>query len=375
MSKNENKKLEQNDLTKIYLKGISYFYGIDTSVNYKKAYENFHKLKEESKSYLKESQLFLGQMHYKGLYVTQSYKKAIEYFRLSAKNGSKKAYYFLGEIAENKILEGEDRDKPYDEVAFNYYKQSANLGLSEAYAKIGVILEQGLLNTEQDLKKAAQNFKRSMEIDENPIGLNGLGNAYYEGKICEKNYPQAFDFYERAINLGNIDALNNAGICYEYGLGTEKNKDKALELYKKAMEKYHGEAMANYAILKIKIAINTGNYECFSECLILLFYASLLRKNNADIFYYIGILYELGIDLFNDNNVIKNSYLAFLHYKKAGQLGNAKALTKMGICLYNGIENVVPANQNASEKLLEKAIELGDKEAEKYLKFIQGNNK
>ena len=66
---------------KIYLKGISYFYGIDTSVNYKKAYENFHKLKESSKSYLKESQLFLGQMHYKGLYVTQSYKKAIEYFR------------------------------------------------------------------------------------------------------------------------------------------------------------------------------------------------------------------------------------------------------------------------------------------------------
>ena len=372
MKKIEKKKSEINDLTKIYLKGISYFYGIDTSINYKKAYEYFHQLNQESKLYLKESQLFLGQMYYKGLYVHQSYKKAIEYFKLAAKNGSVKAYYFLGEIAENKILDEEDKDKSYDDVAYNYFQQSANLGLSEAYAKIGLILEQGLLSTMQDLGKAAQAFKKSVDIDENPIGLNGIGNAYYEGKICEKSYQQAFDYYDKAIRLGNIDALNNAGICYEYGLGTDKNKEKALELYKRGMEKYHGEAMANYAILKIKNAISSGNYECFSECLKILFYASLLRKNNSDIYYYIGIIYELGIDLFNDNNIIKNSYLAFVHYKKAGQLGSSKALTKLGICLYNGIEGVIPVNKKASEDLLEKAVNLGDKEAEKYLKFIQG---
>ena len=371
MKKIDKKKSDKIDLTKLYLKGISYFYGIDTSINYKKAYENFHQLMQESKSYLKEAYLFLGQMYYKGLYAHQSYKKAIEYFKLAAKNGSSKAYYYLGEIAEIKILDEEDKDKSYDDMAFNYYKKSADLGLSEAYAKIGVILEQGLLHTKQNLQEAAKIFKKSVDIDENPIGLNGLGNAYYEGKVCERNYAQAFDLYDRAINLGNIDALNNAGICYEYGFGTDKNKAKALELYKKAMDKYHGEGMANYAILKIKNAINSGNYECFGECLKILFYASLLREKNSDIYYYIGIIFELGIDLFNDNNIIKNSYLAFVHYKKAAKLGNAKAYTKMGICLFNGIEGVIPKNRKASEKLLEKAIELGDKEAEKYLKFIQ----
>ena len=371
MNKIDKKKSEKIDFTKIYLKGISYFYGIDTSTNYKKAYENFHQLMQESKLYLKESLLFLGQMYIKGLYAHQSYKKAIEYFKLAAKNGSSKAYYYLGEIAENRILDEEDNDKSYDDMAFNYYKKSADLGLSEAYAKIGIILEQGLLQTKQNLQEAAKIFKKSVDIDENPTGLNGLGNAYYEGKICQKNYDQAFDLYDKAINLGNIDALNNAGICYEYGFGTDKNKEKALELYKKAMDKYHGEGMANYAILKIKNAINSGNYQCFSECLKILFYASLLREKNSDIYYYIGIIYELGIDLFNDNNIIKNSYLAFVHYKRAGQLGNAKAFTKMGICHFNGIEGVIPKNRKASEKLLEKAIELGDKEAEKYLKFIQ----
>ena len=371
MSKNEKLKGELSESTKLYLKGITYFYGIDTSINYKKAYENFHQLIKESKSYLKESQLFLGQMYYKGLYVPQSYKKAIEYFKLSAKNGSTKAYYFLGEIASKKILDEEDNDKPYDDVAFNYYKKSADLGLSEAYAKIGLILEQGLLNTVKDLNKAAQAYKKSVDIDDNPIGLNGLGNAYYEGIICEKNYNQAFEFYERAINYGNIDALNNAGICYEFGLGTDKNKSKALELYKKAMENNHGEGMANYAILKIKNALISGNYDCFSECLKILFYASLLRPKNAEIYYYIGIMYELGIDLFNDNNIIKNNYLAFIHYKNAGLLGNVKALTKVGICLFNGIEGAFKSNKIGSEKILEKAISLGDKEAEKYLKFIQ----
>jgi len=366
-----NKKSELSDSTKLYLKGITYFYGIDTSINYKKAYENFHQLIKESKSYLKESQLFLGQMYYKGLYVPQSYKKAIEYFKLSAKNGSTKAYYFLGEIASNKILDEEDNDKLYDDVAFSYYKQSADLGLSEAYAKIGLILEQGLLSTVKDLNKAAQAYKKSVDIDENPIGLNGLGNAYYEGIICEKNYNQAFEFYERAINCGNIDALNNAGICCEFGLGTDKNKSKALELYKKAMEKQHGEGMANYAILKIKNALISGNYDCFSECLKILFYASLLRPNNAEIYYYIGLIHELGFDLFNDNNIIKNNYLAFIHYKKSGQLGSAKALTKVGICLFNGIEGAFKSNKDASEKVLEKAVSLGEKEAEKYLKFIQ----
>ena len=236
MNKIDKKKSEKIDFTKIYLKGISYFYGIDTSINYKKAYENFHQLMQESKLYLKESLLFLGQMYLKGLYAHQSYKKAIEYFKLAAKNGSSKAYYYLGEIAENKILDEEDKDKSYDDMAYDYYKKSADLGLSEAYAKIGLILEQGLLNTVKDLNKAAQAYKKSVDIDDNPIGLNGLGNAYYEGIICERNYNQAFEFYERAINYGNIDALNNAGICYEFGLGTDKNKSKALELYKKAME-------------------------------------------------------------------------------------------------------------------------------------------
>ena len=45
----------------------------------------------------------------------------------------------------------------------------------------------------------------------------------------------------------------------------------------------------------------------------------------------------------------------------------------MGICLFNGIKGVIPVNKQGSEQLLLKAIELGDKEAEKFLKIIKGD--
>ena len=264
----------------------------------------------------------------KKVYIFKSYKKAVECYKKAAKNGSGKAYYHLAQLAENKILDEEDSYDTYDNIAFNYYTESANLGYSDAFARVGVILEQGLLNSQINLENAFENFEKSVKIDNNPVGLNGLGNAYYNGIIKEKNYEMAVEYYKLTIKGGNIDALNNLGICYEYGNGVERNNDKALELYEKAKEKGHGEGMANYAILKIKIGIKNNNYNCFSECFKILQSAILINKKIPEVYYYIGIIYEIGIDLFEDGNIIKNNYLAFLNYKKTAELDYSKAYTK-----------------------------------------------
>lgn len=305
-----------NDYTKLYEKGLKHFYGIDCRINYKEAYEIFNKLYEE-KNYNNEILIFLGIMNEKGLYIQQNYRNAIQFYKIAAKKGSAKAYFHLAQLAENKYLDEEDCSKSYDDVAFDYYTISANLGYSDSCARIGVILERGLLNTEKNLSLAYDNFKASVEIDNNPIGLNGLGNAHYNGIIAEKNYELAVEYYRRAIHGGNIDALNNLGICYEYGQGVEQNNDKALENYLKAKEKNHSEGTANYGILKIKIGIKNNNHKCFSECFKILQNAILMNKNNPEIYFFIGIMYEIGIDLFEDGNIIKNPYLAFLNFKKA----------------------------------------------------------
>ena len=365
------KSTQKKDNSKLYLKGLKYFYGIDCPVNYKESYEIFEKINKESNHKNNDVLILLGIMFEKGLHVHQKFKKAIELYKKAAKNGSGKAYYLLAQLAEKKILDEEDSNNSYDDVAFDYYTKSANLEYSDAFARIGVIFEQGLLKTVKNLEEAFINFKKSVEIDNNPVGLNGEGNAYFN----EKKFEMAAELYKLAIHGGNIDALNNLGICYEYGKGVEQNNDKALELYYKGKEKGHLDAATNYAILKIKIAIKINNYSCFSECLKILQNVTLTNQKNPEIYYFIGLMYEIGIDLFEDGNIIKNPYLAFMNYKKAGDLNFGKACTKLGICYLNGIEGVVAPNKNYSISMLEKALENGDLESQKYLDYIKNNIK
>jgi len=369
---NNNNSLNEADYTTLYLRGLKYFYGTDCRINYKEAYEIFKKL-INSKNYNDEILILLGIMYEKGYHVSHSYRKAVEFYKKAAKNGNAKAYYLLAQLAEKKILDEEDGKNSYDDVAFEYYKNSAKLNYSDAYARIGIILEQGLLNTEINLKNAAENFKKAVEIDNNPVGLNGLGNAFYNGIVTKKNYEQAVEYYRQAIHGGNIDALNNLGICYEFGNGVEQNNEEALKYYTKAKDQGHSDGMTNYAILKIKIGIRNNNYKGLSECFKILHSASLINKSKPEIFYYIGLLYEIGFDVFEDGGIIKNSYLAYVYYKRAAELGYAKGYTKLGISFFNGIKDVIPSNEKASISMLEKAIEKGDGEAAKYLNYIKSN--
>ena len=369
--KNKNSIINDGDL--LYQKGIENFYGIDCRINYKTAYECFKELYKENETNNKIL-ILLGILYEKGLHVQRSYTKAIEFYKKASKKGSGQASYLLALLAENNILDQEDQKYEYDDVAFKYYSLSANQGYSDAFAKIGVIFEKGLLNTEVDLQKASENFKKSIDIDENPIGLNGLGNAYYNGIIYKQNYENAVNLYKRAINDGNSDALNNLGICYEFGKGVDQDYTKALDYYYKGKEKLNPEAIINYAILKVKIGIISNNHKCFGECFKILQSSLLMKKKNETAYYYIGLLYELGIDMFEDGNIIKNPYLAFLNYKKSTEMGNVKAMTKVGIALFNGIEGIFRHNKEASISLLQKASDLGDNEAQEFLDFITKNN-
>ena len=369
------KSASNNNFTDLYIKGLHYFYGVDCPINYKESFEIFNNINNESNQTNNAILLLLGIMYEKGLYVQQMYRKAVEYYKKAAKNGCAKAYYHLGLLAEQKILDEEDNINAYDDVAFDYYTKAANLGYSDALAKIGIIFEQGLLNTQNNQEEAFKMFENSVKIDNNPVGLNGEGNAFYRGIVKEKNFEMAVELYRRAIHGGNVDALNNLGLCYEYGLGVEQNNEKALELYEKGREKGHRDAQSNYAILKIKIGIKNNNYSCFSECFKILQNCTLISKNKGEIYYYLRLMCEIGIDFFNDGNNIRNHYMAFLHYKKAAEFNYSKAYTKLGICLFNGIENILMSNVEASIKMLENGVKYGDSEAQKYLDYIKKNIK
>jgi TPR repeat protein len=64
--------------------------------------------------------------------------------------------------------------------------------------------------------------------------MMSLGCAYADGQIVPHDYSQAVIWFERALRLGNLNALLELAVAYEYGLGFERDNDEAFELYMRA---------------------------------------------------------------------------------------------------------------------------------------------
>ena len=79
--------------------------------------------------------------------------------------------------------------------------------------------------------------------------------------------------------------------------------------------------------------------------------------------------------MFGDGNTIQNSMMAFFYYKKAAELGHIKAKMKVGVAIYNGIENVFIHDETRGIQLIKEASNEGDKEATEYLKMLMDNGK
>ena len=354
---------------KLY-EGLKHLHGTEGRINYKLAFENFEEAVNEDENNT-EAKMLLAEMYEKGLYVEQSYLKAFELYREASEKGNSKATYMIGYYAENKLYDDVKEFGEYEDTAIQNYTKACEEGNSDAYAKLGLIYEKGYFDVEIDLKNAVENYQKSVDIDENPVGLNGLGNAYYNGNVYKRNYTVAVEYYTKAALNGNLDALNNLGICYEYGKGIQQSYAKAMECYKKASDKNHPPAFVNQAILLIKLNISNGKDNDYRKAYHLLQLYLNYDNKNAEVYYYIGFLYEIGFDVFDDGNKIQNPYMAFLHYKRAAELNLTKAKTKVGVAIYNGIEGVFAHDDKAGIDLLKEAAGEGDQEAQDYLNTLK----
>lgn len=66
--------------------------------------------------------------------------------------------------------------------------------------------------------------------------LASIGEAYYTGFGLEKDYTQAFHYYQKAADMGNVPALRRLGMCYELGHGTKRNIKAAFDCYETASD-------------------------------------------------------------------------------------------------------------------------------------------
>jgi len=71
-----------------------------------------------------------------------------------------------------------------------------------------------------------------------------LGQCYRCGYGVEQNYTKAMEWYVKASNQGNTDALNDLGYFYSSGHGCVKNLTKAAELFERSADAGYSYAMA-----------------------------------------------------------------------------------------------------------------------------------
>lgn len=160
------------------------------------------------------------------------------------------------------------------------------------------------------------NFNNQVNDDE---ALATIGEAYYRGFGMKRDFNQAFRFYRKAADLGNIAALRRMGFCYELGHGTKRDLEAALTCYETASEK--GDAMATLKIgdfyrdgLKKLITIDRAKATDY-------YLAALQQaKRNYDVWSAADIYLRVGDVLFKGIGIERDVEAAYDFYTAAADL-------------------------------------------------------
>ena len=89
-------------------------------------------------------------------------------------------------------------------------------------------------------------FERAIVLG-NVNALCNRASMYERAQGGLINYTKAIAMYKDAIEKGCIDAINKLAYMYEHGFGGERNYDAAISHYEQAIEMGHAEAMVNRA--------------------------------------------------------------------------------------------------------------------------------
>ena len=80
---------------------------------------------------------------------------------------------------------------------------------------------------------------------------DGLGEKYYYGKGCEKNYSDAFLWFHKAAESGMLNSCYFLGWMYEHGQGCPRDMELSVKYYKQAAMKGHQDSIKRLAFLNI----------------------------------------------------------------------------------------------------------------------------
>lgn len=371
--------------------GDMYYDGKGVNQNYSKAIEYY---KEAAKLGFNKSMAILGKIYFEGLGVIKDYSEAAKWLKQAAELGNVDAMYLFGNMYRKGLGVDKDVEKAlfwlkkvanlsnsnamYDIGIIYFYergvnidykeglkwlKKAANLNNNVALNYIGMLYLKGSV-VEKNYNEAIYFFEKAKKLG-NKDALNNIGYMYQYGYGVEKDIQKAVDYYKEA-NIST--SLSNIAYIYlNAEIDIEPNYKKALEWFKKAADLGNANAM-----LKIGEIYQAGYYNRIKteyeiqqdEIESLRWFKKAADLGNADAMWHIGHKYSVG------SGVKENELEAWNWYRKAADLGNGKAMSSIALYYQYGVE---PVKQDYREALkwYKKAVEHGNEASKRNVYYLE----
>lgn len=171
---------------------------------------------------------WLTHCHYRGYGSRQNQKKALQFYRETAKAGKRDGRYMLG------MLYGYDATSPDYRKAARWFKEAAKQGHSDAQLKLGFYYHHGR-GVVKNYKKAFVLFIRAAEAVHS-TAMNNIGDAYEHGYGVKQDLQKAYEWYLGAAKNGDKNSMYSVGVALYGGIGTEQDTESGKKWIQKAAE-------------------------------------------------------------------------------------------------------------------------------------------
>ena len=282
------------------------------------------------------------------LYRNHKYKEASDILLKLAAANNTEAQNLLCDILCNKV-KGYQLWPGILETFLPY----AEKNLAFAQTIVGKVYYRGKLN-ERNYEKAFDWFSKAAESG-NSYAQYLLGNMYENGTFVEQNYDTALSYYKNSAAQNNIMAIGEMAFMKDNGYGMPMNKEEAEKIYLQLAEERDDE----WSMIKLSyIEMDRGNSEERLKWI-----QKALEKEYIDAYVDLGIFYQ-------SDEKYKDLEKAQQSYYQAAQLGNPEGMNGLAMIYYD-----MPDNKGDEQafRWFSKSADLGDSLGLYYLAVMYEN--
>lgn len=282
------------------------------------------------------------------LYRNHKYKEASDILLKLAAANNTEAQNLLCDILCNKV-KGYQLWPGILETFLPYAEEN----LAFAQTIVGKVYYRGKLN-ERNYEKAFDWFSKAAESG-NSYAQYLLGNMYENGTFVEQNYDTALSYYKNSAAQNNIMAIGEMAYMKDNGYGMPMNKEEAEKMYLQLAEERDDE----WSMIKLAyIEMDRGNSEERLKWI-----QKALEKEYIDAYVDLGIFYQ-------SDEKYKDLEKAQQSYYQAAQLGNPEGMNGLALIYYN-----MPDNKGDEQafRWFSKSADLGDSFGLYYLAVMYEN--